>query len=171
MSEQLAPTPAPRQPGVPRWLVGALIVGTLLIIGLLVVVILLLSGGGDGESKAKGGDAKGGDTKDNVFTASGDVTLITSDLISANGRCQGQQGYSDLQEGAQVVIRDASGDTVAVDSLRVGVKEDSATCRFAFIVHDVPSGKGPYSIEVTHRGEIAFTEDTANDIHMSLSQY
>ena len=67
---------------------------------------------------------------------------------------------SELREGANVVVTDASGNTVAVTSLQAGKWEnrDGITyCRLPFSVR-VPSGKGFYGVEVAHRGRVQFTE-------------
>ena len=50
----------------------------------------------------------------------------------------------------------ASGKTLAVGSLDPGVAQSGA-CTFTFTVEDVKAGVGPYSVEVSHRGKIAFT--------------
>lgn len=168
--EHISPTSTspPGGAGVPRWLIAVLVGGGLVIVALLAVVILLLTNGGEPEdsssSTVKDEEAK-------TFLVQGDLTLISADnqLTGSGGGCLGGGGYDDIVPGAQVVIRDSTGATVAVDQLEPGTKTDSyVTCVFPFEVQDVPSGKGPYSVEVSHRGEISFNEDDAGDLHFTL---
>jgi hypothetical protein len=39
---------------------------------------------------------------------------------------------------------------------------------WTFKVSDVPSGSASYTVEVSHRGEIAFTDDEAEAVALSL---
>lgn len=116
-------------------------------------------------------DSTGGDAADepDMFTVTGEVTLISAEVDwLAGGECYGTSGYDDMIGGAQVLVRDADGKSVAVGELAGGVKEDRVTCRFPFTVDDVPSGSVVYSVEVAHRGEVSFTEADADDVSLSL---
>jgi hypothetical protein len=162
------PSPTPSSNGVPRWVIATLLGGAVVIVALLAVVIVLLMGG-DGDSS--GGTATDTSSKEaKTFDADGDLTLISADNeLTGGGGCIGGGGYDDISSGTQVVIRDSSGTTVAVDHLLPGTKSDSyVTCVFDFTVHDVPSGHGPYSVEVSHRGEISFNEADAGNLHLTL---
>lgn len=83
--------------------------------------------------------------------------------------CWGSGGYGDLKTGAQVVVTDAAGATIAVGSI---IKSNPGTswveetdtyradsCTLDFRVADVPPGKGFYGVEVTHRGQVQYAEN------------
>ena len=106
-----------------------------------------------------------------TFAVSGNLTL--ADYMPAAGDlgvpCQGIGGYDDIQGGAQVVIYDATGRQLAVGALNQGEILGLGRCVFAFRLSGVPRGDGgPYSVEVSHRGKIAFTFAQAYDVEMSL---
>lgn len=73
-------------------------------------------------------------------------------------------GYSDIQEGAQVVVRDGEGSTLATSSLEEGRAYGTQSeafqgpCVFSFEVRDVPESDF-YTIEVSHRGEITYSRE------------
>ena len=99
------------------------------------------------------------------FNASGTVGLIAVD--AAEDDCSaGIGGFDDIREGASVVISDAEGKRVALGSLQAG--SGDGACLFAFDVADIPSGQGPYAVEVASRGEVAFNEEDADGIVLSL---
>jgi hypothetical protein len=88
--------------------------------------------------------------------------------------CQGAalstRGYPDLVTGAQVVVTDAGGKTIAVGQLEGGsVATDPATgepfkvCGMRFTVPRVPKGQGFYGLEVAHRGRVQFDEAKMSD--------
>ncbi len=66
-------------------------------------------------------------------------------------------GYSDLTEGAQVVVTDASGTTVAFGSLADGTIS-GAGFTFTFSVPNVPA-LDIYGIKLTHRGTLQYSFD------------
>jgi hypothetical protein len=59
---------------------------------------------------------------------------------SAGSSCSGDGGYGDVEYGAQVVVTDEAGTTVATDTLESG-SYDGTACVFDFTVHDVPKAK------------------------------
>jgi hypothetical protein len=79
----------------------------------------------------------------------------------------GTPGYSDMVAGTQVVVYDAGGKQLAIGTLGPGTTQAGA-CTFPFTIGGVPSGVGPYSVEVSHRGKIAFTEAQAGDVELTL---
>jgi hypothetical protein len=109
-----------------------------------------------------------------AFTVNGVINIQqwpTGWQIGAD--CQGaalsSRGYPDLVTGAQVVVTDASGKTIAVGQLEGGsVKTDPATgepfkvCAMRFNVTGVPRGQGFYGVEVAHRGRVQFDEVKAS---------
>lgn len=173
MSEQ-EPQPAPVGTALPRWVITTLLAGGAVVVVLLVVIVVLLihGNGSDNTAKDKSSGSAGSllSPGPKTFEAAGNVTLTDSGNEGlGGGACQGAGGYSDMVEGGQVVVTDASGKTVAVGSLGAGHHGGGyGACVFPFTVEDVPSGVGPYSVEVTHRGKIAFTEDEASDIELTL---
>ena len=93
---------------------------------------------------------------DFIGTGSGDI------LIDAQGDCQGEAGFNDITAGAQVVVSDATGKTVALGSLAGGMYDKNATgidipCTFPFTVTGVPSGQSFYGVEIEHRGKQQYT--------------
>lgn len=75
---------------------------------------------------------------------------------SAGTSCFGSGGYDDISGGAPVAVR-VDGKTVALGRLADG-KVDGYRCTFAFLIQDVPAGLGFYTIEVSHRGGLTYTE-------------
>lgn len=103
-----------------------------------------------------------------AFTAKGALGIVAVDATTDDCSA-GTGGYSDIREGASVVITDASGKKLAVGSLKEGKPYgESRLCTFGFSIEDIPGGEGPYSVEVGSRGEVAFTEDEADSIVISL---
>lgn len=83
--------------------------------------------------------------------------------------CTGSGGYDDIREGAQVVVRDGGGRTLALGSLGGG-EMIAATCVFPFEIPGVPRSRF-YSVEVSHRGEVNFSREdlVANQWVVQLS--
>jgi len=82
-------------------------------------------------------------------------------------------GLQDMQPETQVVIYDATGKIVASGQLLEGSIDSQtgtsvATCRMPFRVEGVPSGVGPYSIEIGHRGKVVFNEAEAASVDVTL---
>lgn len=99
--------------------------------------------------------------------------------------CYGRAGYDDITEGAQVVVKDASGTIVATGSLGAGeangtagdigpngqlVPSTATTCTFPITVGSVPDSSF-YSVEVSHRGAQTYSRDqlVANGWTIALS--
>ena len=100
-------------------------------------------------------------TKPGVFTVSGTFTVeaATAAVTSSDdGGCWTDGGYDDIESGTQVVVRDRNGTTVAIGELGTA-ERDGFNCAFPFAVSDVPAAKGMYRIEVSHRGELEYTEE------------
>lgn len=66
-------------------------------------------------------------------------------------------GYDDIREGAQVVVTDAAGKTIALGQLGAGSWKRGVGCIFLFTVADIPAGEKFYGIEVSHRGKVQYT--------------
>jgi hypothetical protein len=125
---------------------------------LVAVAIVLVSApaGAASNHKIKGTITLGG----TVVTLTGDKTidiranLEGSDIASLKGECVGSNGYSDLQAGAPVVVKNDKGRTIATSSLDAGVP-GTRQCVFGFTAK-VPDATF-YVIEVTHRGEVTYS--------------
>lgn len=84
----------------------------------------------------------------------GILTLTDTDEFWSEGDpCAGSGGYDDIQEGAQVTVRDGEGHVLATSDLLEGVASSDYECDFPFAVPDVPEARF-YAVEISHRGEI-----------------
>lgn len=75
----------------------------------------------------------------------------------AGGSCQGDGGYSDIRPGAQVVVTDAGGTTIAIGRLGGGSWIGSH-CELPFEV-DVPGGSDFYGIQIASRNTVQYEAD------------
>src|SRR5690349_5232715 len=67
------------------------------------------------------------------FTVRGTLTLIHDRINGPAHHCHGTGSYEDLTGGAQVLVRDGNGSSLAVARLRPGNLVDGrSTCVFAF---------------------------------------
>lgn len=93
-----------------------------------------------------------------AFTVKGALVLTDSGVLANGGTCQYYgDGYSDIEGGASVSIRDAAGKTIGLGSLLKGKSVGDNTCAFFFTIKDVPDGEKFYGVEVTHRGVVQYT--------------
>jgi hypothetical protein len=95
-----------------------------------------------------------------LLDTSGDGIQVTGDKT-----CTGSGGYSDIQAGAEVVISDDKGATLAITHL-TGGGGLSISCVFSFAA-EVPAGKGFYGVTVSHRGTVKMSE--AEVAHAAVS--
>lgn len=120
----------------------------------------------------------GGKEPAKTFTASGTFTLKQVSLgDTPNDPCGGTGGFSDIQEGVAVVVRNSNGKKVALGQLGPGVRDeltltsdtsDSGYCVFPVEVTDIPAKGTIFSIEISHRGEIAFKKADADKLDLTL---
>lgn len=136
---------------------------TLIAVAILGIIgwVLWREAGGGGDPSVETGDG---------FTVSGVLELGPAGSFGITGGCEGSGGYSDITAGAQVVVRDGDGTKVGLGVLGPGAwgGGGSGLCVFPFNIQGVPSGGGVYSVEVAGRGEVAFTEDDAEDVVLTL---
>jgi 2',3'-cyclic-nucleotide 2'-phosphodiesterase (5'-nucleotidase family) len=85
----------------------------------------------------------------------GRLTLHDADTAAA--ACVGQGGYSDIAEGADVVVKDQAGVVVASSTLTTG-QRNGDECVYVFAVDNVPKASF-YSVEVSHRGQLHYSYD------------
>ncbi|MGW4197187.1 hypothetical protein [Streptomyces sp. NPDC005004] len=93
------------------------------------------------------------------FGTDGTLTVdgIGEDLDTGD-LCSGTGGYSDIDFGTQVTVKDAAGTVVAMGSLEFGQKTDDG-CEFPFTVDDITPGSKFYTVEISHRGGLTQTEN------------
>lgn len=110
------------------------------------------------------------------FSATGTISVpmdISASLPLQNGKptignpCIPKGGYSDIDGGAQVIVSDGSGETVAVGELDEGGLQNGpsgsafyqSVCEYPFTVDDVPARVKFYSVHIgnTNRGEQTYT--------------
>lgn len=111
-----------------------------------------------------------GSTKPGTVSLVGTLTVVghgNGELDRlGDGSCMGSGGYSDIAAGTQVVITDDSGKTLTITHLEPG-SGDQFSCEFQFRA-DVPSGRGYYGVEVSHRGVVKQREVDLGGIAISL---
>jgi hypothetical protein len=79
-------------------------------------------------------------------------TLFVAKAEKDGTGCKGSGGFSDIYEGAQVVVTDPAGTVVGVGVVSAGIPgESGTTCTFLFSADDVPAGKGFYGIKIGNR--------------------
>ncbi|MBF4613731.1 hypothetical protein [Curtobacterium sp. VKM Ac-1376] len=93
--------------------------------------------------------------------------------------CVPQAGYDDIAAGAQVVISDTDGETLAVGELRDGYLQDGpggsaffqSVCEYPFIVSRIPQGEKFYAVHIgnTNRGERNYTQAQLEAGEIALS--
>jgi hypothetical protein len=94
-------------------------------------------------------------------TLNGTITVFDD---SAFG-CDLSLGYSDMQEGARVIVTDSDDEVVASSTLEEG--EGELWCEFPFTVDDVPD-RDEYWVEVGDRGEIHYDKSELEDMNWEL---
>ncbi|MFF4417498.1 hypothetical protein ACFYY8_33655 [Streptosporangium sp. NPDC001559] len=102
---------------------------------------------------------------------SGTVTVADFSAVTTMDevRCATRGGYSDIQEGAQVVVTDASSTTIALGRLAYGSWNRHTGCVFLFNVEGVPGGHKFYGVEVSHRGRLQYTaEQVAQPLALTI---
>lgn len=142
----------------PRWLLPAAAAAVLLAGGAAVYVL------SDEESAATSSPKPTSTAA--ARTVVGTLTLNDSDgfTFASDSGCNGTGGYDEIRAGAQVVITDGAGTTVALGQLGSGQMDgtfNSSTaemCKFNFAVPAVPTGKGFYGVEIAHRGRVQYPE-------------
>lgn len=87
-----------------------------------------------------------------------DLTSYSS-IESVDHDCTGTGGYSDLQGGANVVVRDDSGHIVGTGSLGEGSgTSESGECKFPWAVHGLTDADF-YTVEIANRKGPTYSRD------------
>lgn len=135
--------------------------------GLVIAVVAVLWGGGiiPGAGTTPGSVPAPAAPIVAVTPTPSPTALVVSGAITiTDEKCnrRGLDGYSDIHEGAQVLVKDASGEIVAVGELLDGSADPlmaSPNCRYAFTVAGVPTGLAYYQVSISHRGGLTYTEE------------
>lgn len=108
-----------------------------------------------------------------TFTLIGGITLpLANIIVSSPGTCRGTDGFDDIAAGADVVVTDQSGTTIATGALEDGHGESSdggTVCKFGFAVTGVPDDKTFYGVAVSYRGVVQFSAQQAKSNQVALS--
>ena len=116
-------------------------------------------------------------TQPATFDVTGTFTISRVMLDGIDGdRCNGSDGYDDIETGTQVKVSDASGKIIGLGALKAGLARDTHPdwrgtdkCVFDFEVKAIPEDSGSiYGVEVSHRGVVQFTRDQASDLALTL---
>jgi len=118
-------------------------------------------------------------------TISGSIILYDDGPFGAGWEtdkaCYGTGGYDDVNEGAQVVVKDSGGQVIGAGGLGPGLAVGEPTssrrftdfCVFLFEVAALPDSEF-YSVEVSHRGELTYSatklEADGWEVVLSLGQ-
>jgi hypothetical protein len=86
----------------------------------------------------------------------GDGSITTTDLPMGFG-CAGIRGYGDIGPGSPVTVSDESGTLLAKGTIESS-RGDKTSCVLTFKAFDVPAGAKFYKLEISHRGEMSYTE-------------
>lgn len=172
-----APEPAPTSPATPTqpWTTGTIPVQPrpsrtplIAVLAAVSVAVLLAAGIGvftlvSGKTPVEAAKAAAGPTS---YRITGSMTLTSG--YTGYSPCAGKGGYADIRAGAQVVITDSAGATIAIGSLDAG-SVDGRGCVLPFSVPNVPAGKGFYGIEVSHRGGLKYEEAEFSTRNLDLT--
>lgn len=149
-----------------------------LLAALAAVAVLLVAGGTAGALYLTRSRPSASAPTDQTLIVTGDLILTPSDLSGALAIHQGQPcadrgGYADIQGGVSVVVYGPADEAVALGQLSEGFGNvgdfDSPTCRFTFAIRDVPAGLKFYSVEVSHRGKLHYSEEQLGQaLHLTL---
>lgn len=103
------------------------------------------------------------ETQPSTFTIEGSLTLsdsVTTYGLPSEFDCAGDDGYDDIGPNSSVTVSDQAGDVIATGQVQ-GSSGGASTCTLTFSASDVPEGRDFYKVEISHRGELTFTEEEA----------
>jgi hypothetical protein len=97
------------------------------------------------------------------------ATMELDDSNNVDDPCNSAGGYADIATGAEIVVANGSGQTLALGELGEGIPQVGG-CVYNFTVKNVPGGKKFYGVEVSHRGFVQESESNmrAGNVHLSL---
>jgi hypothetical protein len=130
---------------------------TSLVVVIAAVVVLALAGAGIYLATSSSG-----------ITVTGELQL--SHRENLDGHCDtGLPGSEDIHAGAQIVVTDGGGKTLAIGRLGSGTAIKKSLCLYEFTIDDVPGDEDFYAIEVAHRDAVQFSRaDLDKTIRLSI---
>jgi len=100
-----------------------------------------------------------GSAESHTVTGSIELHSSSSSYLSEGESCSGVGGYSDMNEGAQVTLRNGKDESLAIGQLGSGVYDStSRACVFKYTLTNVPK-EDFYRVQVSHRGELEYSYD------------
>lgn len=142
---EAAPEP-PEPSGRPRWFLPVIVGAGVIVLAIIVVIVVLIVNAVTPHAFATGG------------TLSVSATGIVGGTQDGD-ECHTTGGFTDIETGAQIVVTDDQGKTVAVGELGGGkVAAEGLACQFPFTIKDIPAGSKFYKVEISHRGGPQYTE-------------
>lgn len=107
-----------------------------------------------------------------VFSVQGSFVLVDSDIGGTATDCYGSGGYSDVESGMPVTIRDGKGDILATGNTGTGSqpegKYSQVQCVFEFKIDNVPKADF-YAIEIGRRGQLNYSFDEMQKRNWTVS--
>lgn len=105
------------------------------------------------------------------------MTKLVNPDMQDQGSCGVSDGYDDIRGGAQVIVTDAAGTTVALGNLDPGRVQTTdaektvanANCRFAFVITGIPAGSKFYGVEISKRGRVQYAAERLNGQTLELT--
>jgi hypothetical protein len=97
-------------------------------------------------------------------------SLLLSDPETERNHCVGTDGFDDIRPSTLVLIL-LDGEVIGFTRLGTAQGDASAgTCVWRWTVRDVPSRRGVYSVQVSHRGWLTFSRHqlTVGDAVLTL---
>lgn len=83
-----------------------------------------------------------------------------------SGGCEGKGGYSDMAEGANVTVYNATGAVVGSGYL-LGGQPSGLNCKWQFTVESLPQSPF-YQVEVSHRGKVTVQSGEVTSVSLTL---
>jgi hypothetical protein len=113
----------------------------LALVALILVPVITLSGGAKHDKTPP------------TRTAYGTVSIANKIIYVADPvtGCRGIGNFTDLAPGGLVTIEDIAGNALATTRLQTGKVDVNGFCELNFVAPNVPTGKGPYGIQITRR--------------------
>ncbi|MDJ0579049.1 hypothetical protein [Crocosphaera sp.] len=83
-------------------------------------------------------------------TVTGQFMLVSERFWRDGDRCEGIRGYSDINSGTPIIVRDENNNIIANGELGIGILEDRVTCVYPIIAFELPKAKY-YQFEIGKR--------------------
>lgn len=108
-----------------------------------------------------------------------DATVMTVDLLGMTSRvleldeptgCEDMGGeYADLKIGSQIVLKDASGDTVSTADLKPGLNAPQDVCKWDATFIDIPAGGKFYTASIGEWESNTLSESDARRLTLVIN--